>query len=188
MNCYITIIGPRDKKKEYPNSIVINTTSCSSDFGKGLSPFYLGPCNLYDGWISKTVENAWQYSKVYEKHATDGEPNDGYWNWAYSGWNSSKGERYPMGKGAKPLYSLWNGEKLNYIEARRKIYIPVYSEAARKSEAYKQLKDLYDSGENLVMWDFDGYETNLEMEEIINNTKHSMGHAFVLKWMLEGKI
>lgn len=184
----ITIIGPKDKKKEYPNSIVINTTSCSSDFGKGLSPFYLGPCKLYDGWVSKTVENAWQYSKVYEKYTTDGEPNDGYWNWAYSGWNSSKADRYPMGKGIKPLYSLWNGVKLNYIEARRKIYIPVYSEAARKSDAYKKLEEMYNEGIDLVLWDFDGRGTKETMEEIITNNTYSLGHAFVLKFMLEGKI
>lgn len=184
----ITVTGPKDKKKEYPNALVVNTTSCSKDFGKGLSPFLLGPCTLYDGWVSKTVENAWQYSKVYHKHTTNGEPNDGYWLWAYSGWNAKQADRYPMGKGEKPAYSLWNGEKLSWIEARRKIYIPVYSEAARKSDAYKRLKEIYDDGVDLVLFDFDGRRTKETMEEVVTNNTYSMGHAFVLKWMLEGKL
>lgn len=184
----IIIIGPRDNIKKYKSHMIINTTSCSNDFGKGLSPFFLGPCNLYDGWVSKTVENAWQYSKVYEKYATDGEPNDGYWLWAYGGWNSCKGERYPMGKGSKPLYSLWNGEKLDYIEARRKIYIPIYMEAAKRSEAFKQLETVYNNVEQLVLWDFDGRDTEESVEEIIMNKNKPMGHAFVLKWILQRRM
>lgn len=182
----IKIIGPRDKRDK--NSLVINTTSCSKDFGKGLSPFFLGPCNLYDGWISKTVENAWQYSKVYEKYTTNGEPNDGYWNWAYAGWNNKQAERYPMGKNTIPLYSLWNGEKLDYIDARKKIYIPLYEEAVRKTEAYRQLEQVYNDSDELTLWDFDGRGTEESVEEIINNKNKKMGHAFILKWMLEGKV
>jgi hypothetical protein len=40
---------------------VINTTSRSKDFGRGLSPFLVGPCNLYDGYVSKNAENGWQF-------------------------------------------------------------------------------------------------------------------------------
>ena len=86
----IRTIGPRTKKEDYSDSIVVNVTSCSTDFGKALSPFYLGPCKLYDDWVSKTMESAWQYSKVYSKHTTDGEPNDGYWYWASKGWSSAR--------------------------------------------------------------------------------------------------
>lgn len=38
----VNICGYRDKPK---NKLVINTTSRSTDFGKGLSPFFLGPVN-----------------------------------------------------------------------------------------------------------------------------------------------
>jgi len=33
-----------------------------------------------------------------------------------------------MGRGVKPLYSLWDGKKLGYIEARIAIYDPLYIE------------------------------------------------------------
>ena len=58
--------------KEYPNynnlpEGVINITSRSKTWTKGLSPFKLGPVDLWEGAPSKqslTVENAWQYSHV----------------------------------------------------------------------------------------------------------------------------
>jgi hypothetical protein len=34
-----------------------------------------------------------------------------------------------MGRGAKPEYSLWDGERLDYIEARKRIYAPLYARA-----------------------------------------------------------
>ena len=184
----IRTIGPRTKKADYSDSIVVNVTSCSTDFGKELSPFYLGPCKLYGGWVSKTMESAWQYSKVYQQYTTNGEPNDGYWYWASKGWSATRASRYPMGKGAIPLYSLWKGEHLSYIEARRKIYIPLYRDAAKKTDAFKHLKFLYKNDINIVLWDFDGYSTTKSMEEIISDPSRSMGHCFVLKWMLEGLI
>jgi hypothetical protein len=91
-----------------------------------------------------------------------------------------------MGKDAIPLYSFWAGKKYNYIEARRKIYIPLYRDAAKKTEAFSHLKMLHENGINLVLWDFDGYSTTNSMEEIILDPKKKMGHCFVLKWMLEG--
>lgn len=183
----IYVTGPRDKKKDWSHCLQINVTSHSTDIGKDLSPFFLGPCPLYDGWVSKNVENGWQYAKVYSKFTTDGEPNDGYFYWASKGWNSSRADRYPMGKGAIPEYSYWNGEKLDYITARKKIYIPLYSAAARKTNAYKHLAYLRDEMD-IVLWDFDGYETKNSQAQIMNDKNQNMGHAFVLKWMLEGTL
>lgn len=89
-----------------------------------------------------------------------------------------------MGKKARPMYSWWDGEKLGYIDARKRIYIPLYSEAARKTEAFNYLKKLVDNGEDIVLWDFDGRVTNQTMDEVINDPTASLGHAFVIKMML----
>ena len=35
-----------------------------------------------------------------------------------------------MGKGKIPLYSWWKGQKLDYINARKQIYVPLYSQVA----------------------------------------------------------
>ncbi len=185
----IFICGPNTKIPT--NAEVINVTSRSKDFGAGLSPFYLGPVNLYGGHVSKNVENAWQYAKVYERHVKDGEPTPEYFEWAKAGWNNSYAARYPMGKGAVPEYSYWDGQKLGYVEARKKIYYPLYCEAAARTESYQKLKDLYESLSNkftdLWLWDFDGFnhrELGWTLTDVINRPERKMGHGFCLAGML----
>jgi len=41
--------------------------------------------------LAKTMENAWQYSKVYSEHADEvGNPTQKYWDWAKAGWENPK--------------------------------------------------------------------------------------------------
>jgi len=179
------------------NGLIINTTSASDDkWSRGLSPFYLGPCDLYGGYVAKRMENGWQYSKVYPEFiGKEGNILPTYSTWAIAGWNSERAERYPMGKGAKPLFSIWMGKKYNYIQARRHIYIPLYAKAVVKTEAFATLKHKYEeclnSGIDLILTDFDAYDHNaigLSYEEVINNPKKKMGHAFVLAMLLENQL
>lgn len=183
----IKIIGPRDKK----DPKAINACSSSNNW-KGLSPFLIGPSELYDGMTSKNMENAWQYSKVYAAHAdSSGEPTEAYWQWAKMGWDKAWADRYPMGRGAIPLYSLWGGQKLGYIEARKTIYMPLYAKAVANTEAFRALKELYLKEGTVTLWDFDGYDylsLGMTLEEVLNEPTRKMGHAFVLAMLLEGKL
>jgi len=187
----VNVCGFRDTPKD---KTVINTTSRSTTWNRGLSPFFCGPVDLYDIYTAKNVENAWQYAKVYSEHidweSDDERPSESYFTWAQWGWNKTTADRYPMGKGRKPMYSYWNGEKLSYIEARRKIYAPIYAKAVEKTEAFAKLKEVYSSGEEIWLWDFDGYDfrsKGMTYEEVLLNEKRKMGHAFVLAMMLEGE-
>lgn len=188
----VKLIGPRDK--DHLNQIkmegltVINTTSRSNGWSRGLSPFFAGPVKLYGGYSARNVENAWQYSKVYSEHINQsGNPTDEYWTWANQGWNKSKADRYPMGKGRIPEYSYWDGEKLNYVEARKKIYVPLYIKAVAPSPAFKTLKKLYKEKRKIYLWDFDGYDylaMNKSLRDVINDPIHKTGHAFILAMLL----
>ena len=169
---------------------VIDTTSKADDWRQDLSPFSLGPCDLYDGHVSLTMENAWQFTKVYDRHTDeDGEPTKEYWPWAEAGWRDATAHRYPMGSGAIPEYSLWDCERLGYIEARKRIYGPLYAEAVQKTEGWRHLVGLYDSCEELYLRDWDGWSmVRHQMEslsQVLNNPRRKMGHAFVLKMLLE---
>ena len=105
---------------------------------------------MYDKYKSINIENAWQFAKVYEYYLEeDGTVGERYFNWAQDGWNDIKAHRYPMGKDAKPLYSIWDGEKLTYVEARKKIYIPLYSAAVKKTFAFGKLKTMHEEGQDL---------------------------------------
>ncbi len=171
---------------------LINTTSHSRNWSVGLSPFVLGPVWLYDDYEAKTVENGWQYSKVY-KPFTDkqGNPTDEYFKWAKKGWDSTYANRYPMGKGNKPLYSYWEGKKLGYIDARKEIYIPLYALSVIQSDAFKRLKQYHESGKDIILLDFDGYDhkkLGMSYDDVINDETKTMGHAFIIAMLLENFI
>lgn len=187
-NIKIHVCGPRDAPKD--GSMVINTTSRSTNWSKGLSPFFLGPVKLYGDYVSKNVENGWQYSKCFSQHADEnGNPTADYFLWAQNGWNNSWANRYPMGKGAKPICSYWDGRKLDYISARKEIYIPLYKQGVENTDAFGQLKEIAGK-EEIWLWDFDGYNyeaLGMTIDEVINCREKKMGHAFALVMMLEGK-
>lgn len=170
----------------------INTTSRSKTWSIGLSPFYLGPIELYDGSIGQNFENIWQFSKAYQCFVNeDGSIKPEYWKWRRAGFNQIKAERYPMGKGAVPLFSFWDDKRLSYVDARKQIYIPLYKEAVEKTKAYARLKEEYDKYDNLLLWDFDGYDRKrlgMSFDDVINCETRKMGHALVLEMMLEGYI
>jgi len=185
----IRIAGPRFPAPA--SARVVNTTSHSTDLGRGLSPFMLGPVELYGGRTAEVFENAWQYAKVYKQHTFNGEPTEAYWSWAEAGWANPRAVRYPFGRGAKPLYSLWDGRKLGYIEARKEIYIPLYRRLVADTPAFETLRKLAETGEELWLWDFDGYDymhLGMTLDEVVNCEERKMGHAFVLAMMLEGKL
>lgn len=168
---------------------VVSTVCNSVGMWQQLSPFILGPCEMYQGIISRNMENAWQFSKVYKEHLIKGSKISlRYWKWAQQGWNDEKGHRYPMGKGAVPEFSLWGDRRLGYIEARKVIYGPLYYRAVKKTEAWKRLKKLYKESEQIVLLDYDAYhhhELGMSLTDVLNNPKKKMGHAFVLAMMLQ---
>jgi len=185
----IYVIGPNVKISE--DIPIINTTSRALSWSKSLSPFYCGPIDLYDGYVSINFENAWQFSKVYEYYVDNGEPGDRYFNWAKNGWNDVKAHRYPMGKGVAPLYSYWAGEKLSYIDARKKIYIPLYSKAVQKTSAFEKLKKVYESNKDIALWDFDAHNLisgTFDYLKLWDNPNIKIGHAYVLAMLLENII
>lgn len=177
---------------DIPNEYIkINTTSHSNTTSKKLSPFFLGPVLVEPiigkVFTSENFENAWQYSKQYEKY----EDINKYLEWAAAGFKSKKADRYPMGNGAKPMHSLYKGQKLGYIESRFKIYAPLYEECVLKyaKDEFDKIKELYDSGKKIALFDFDGYGYHLadmKLEDVIYNDKKKMGHSFILIGMITG--
>lgn len=176
---------------------VIDCTSKAKDkIMTSVSPFYLGPIECYDGLIANRFENVWQYSKVYPNMADEnGNPTCSYFGWRDDGFKSDTANRYPIGKGAKPLYSYWkigeNYYKLGYIQARKLIYIPLYAKAVVKTAGFARLQELVKQGYNLALADYDGYDNdafNMNIKQVVENPNKVMGHAFILKMLLDGLI
>ena len=199
------------RRPKPPGYLLVNVTSqSSSPIWRQLSPMLLGPTLFTTPrgvMRAANVENAWQYSKVYAVGPAgqpfvdaSGEPNDAYYSWARAGWESPAAVRFPMGRGARPLYSIstaagggaaaGDGGHLGYVESRRRMYAPAYAAAAEASPAYAALLDLYRSGTPIGLVDFDGWDhvgQGYSLAEALREPRVKFGHAFVLAGMLTGE-
>ena len=162
----------------------------------------------YDALVSQTFERAWQCSKVFAGFAdSSGNPLPEWFAWRDRMWADASNDdhmaiRFPAGKenanAKKTLYSYWkvDGEfkRLGYIDARKHIYLPLYAKAVVKTEAYRRLVELRDSGKNLMLIDFDGYNPwhphygFTSYNDVIHCPLLKMGHGFVLAMLLDGVI
>lgn len=212
----IRIVGKRgkgtveeqlDEAAKGVDFIRVDCTSHNPDpvMREGLSPFYLGPVECFDGLVAEKFENAWQFSKVPKKWGSfdekgandpvyaplrttpfvgaDGEPNAAYFKWRDTGFADPAAHRFPLGGAGKLWhYSYWkvDGEykHLGYISARKYIYIPLYAKAVVKTEAYRRLVALRDSEKCLLILDFDGYNRHLPR---YNFTYNDVIHCPLLK-------
>ncbi len=172
--------------KSPPGVVVVDTTSSSSKYS-GLSPFVLSAPPAV------RFENLWQFSKVYE-HQWDEilkKPNKYWHEWRDSGYSNLRAYRYPMGKSRVPVCSWWDGVALDYIEARKQIYMPEYAKNVIKTDSYKKLLDLYAFGVDIVLLDYDAYDheaLGMTLIDVANNRERKMGHAFVLLMLLTGQL
>lgn len=224
-----------DNKMLYPSyegftSIVVMMKTHSKWYP--LSPYFLKDDN---GCI---LENIWQFSKCYEivpktcerksrfdntivwEHPLEthidknGNITDDYWKWREKGINNLEPIRYPVGfkHRHKCKFALTNdGTKLNYIEARKKIYLHLYGDFVRSEKQYDELSDRLDKGEKLLIIEIDGphqeslsyykdvYGVNDDFIEqntmlvndenikiMLNDEKHPFGHGYCLAMALLG--
>lgn len=208
------------------NFTIIVVMTKSSKYGM-LSPYEL---KTDDGVL---LENDWQFRKVYEEIPKSKQYYSQYdktviwdyheelhydikedkilpefYKWQEKGFKCKYAIRYPVGQHHrhKCLFSLSdNGKRLNYIESRKKTYLPKYVKAVIKTKEWKQLKDRLYNGENLLIVEVDGphseslqyykekynvddnfiqYDTieinKKNMEIMLNDDKHAFGHGYCL--------
>jgi hypothetical protein len=224
------ILNCNDYKKfnridELKNFTLIVVMTASSKYGI-LSPYQLKTEN---GVI---IENYWQFSKVYEKVPKSKQfysqfdktviwehPEEkhydvkeekllpAYYKWQEKGFKCKYAIRYPVGRyhRHKCLFSLYEGDKLDYIESRKKIYLPEYMKSVIKHPKWKELKDRLYNGENLLILEVDGphqeslqyYKDKYKVEDdfienetiivnrknmkiMLNDGKHAFGHGYCL--------
>lgn len=150
-----------------------------------------------------------------------------YWNWRKKGFMCQEPIRYPNGYNDRHdcKFALWpaedqssrgerfvlapNGtwyEKLNYIEARKKIYCALYIDSCREHPEFLKLKAMIDSGKKLNIVEVDGPNmswyrqspikssivgnsliiTETVIKYLINDPAHPFGHGYVIAALLLG--
>lgn len=173
----------------------INTTSRSKmEWSRALSPFFLGPVRVPGNGltIAQNVENGWQYSKCYKDQWDEEsqQPLADWYEWRNTGFDKKSADRYPKGKGVKPVCSWTSLDgKLGYIQARKRLYIPMYADCVVKTDAYQALKRIYKKYGEIYLWDFDAYDHHalgMSWQDVIECETKTMGHAFVLGMLLDG--
>ena len=207
----------------YLDFVRFDVTSCNRDPAvvRDLSPLYIGPVVSSDGIVATTFENLWQYGKVYPRiYDADGrivagvdaagDPTPAFWDWRRRFYETKqeKGDRHPAFPSSVRhrdcRYMVFfekdeNGvpqlKKLNYVESRKKIYIPEYAKLVVGTDTFKRLQDMVAAGTKLALCDFDAwnyYGSNLDQDvtikDVVNNPAYKVGHGYVLKMLLEGDI
>lgn len=152
---------------------------------KDVSPFYLGDIKSPDGLTAHIFEHYWQASKVFPCHVDEkGNIKDEYWKWREQWFskekvtnkNESRRPHSLLGyKDEDCLFSVFynNGvwERLSYVDARKRIYIPEYAKLVVNTPSYKWLEKLHKEGKKIALVDFDGYNYYFDQakEKLYNN-------------------
>ena len=166
----------------------LDVTSRNTKLRNYLSPFFLGPVNTPDGMTANLVENLWQFGKVYPQLADEnGNPTEEFFQWRYMGFSDNKAHRHTLP--GKPLYHWWNGERLGYIESRKRVYIPVFTMAImQRPDVIRQLKQYLEQGGKVAIRDFDGFNfkaNGFDYESFVNYDKKILGHGHVIAMIME---
>ncbi len=165
-------------EKEYPNAVIVDVTSKGELPMLKFSPFYpIGgiPIPYSDNVLAESVEGVWQGLKVFE----DGNVDESKFKIT-----SMKGIKRTVRKFGTPKghrKGIKGDELLDYITARKLIYLPVYKWVL-DNKLKKEIDELkrIEKTNRLILLD---YETNGDVE----NPKKPLSHAQLIKMRIEGK-
>lgn len=163
--------------KKYPDAILADVTSGAKDGLRKLSPFYPHggiPVPFSEGYTATCVEAVWQGLKVFEGSDVDTSlfQND-----------TMKGLKRTVRRFGKPLghrNGVHGNELLDYIEARKQIYIPTYKWML-ENKVYDIIERLREASKTKTIVLLD-YDTNADVE----NAKKPLSHASLIKAYAEG--
>lgn len=189
----------KDPRPRIDYYMAVNVCSSSTGWSKGLSPMILGPVEHnekdYNGSLLPTatcIENLHQGVKGYDIDLDDkGNLLPSYYERKHRIFTSKKGIRHPVpninkeGNKSMCLFSFVNGERLTYMEARKKVYCPLYAKMVVKSEAFARLSHMMNKGYNILLLDYDGYPVDsTTLEAAFNDISRPFGHGHVLYCIL----
>lgn len=159
----------------------------------------------YSRWDNRVI---WQHES--EKHHDKSGILPAYWLWREKLMKNKFAVRYPVGfhHRHKCLFSIKDqntNKKLNYIEARKQIYLPEYCRLVREQKKFHELKKRLENGENLLIIEVDGphqesmdyYRENYGVDKkfiqrdtviandenlhiLLNDDTHPFGHGYCL--------
>ena len=176
------VVESRRKKlegilKRYPGAVIADVTSKATDALVKLSPFYPHgdiPVPFTEGMTAMSVEGVWQGLKVFANSDVDVSVfyNDTMKN--------IKRTTRKYGKTLGHRKGVYGTELLNYIDARKEIYIPTYKWVLENkvNHIINRMK-IASETKTIVLLD---YEVNSD----IDNPAKPLSHAYLIKAYIEG--
>ena len=163
--------------KKHPGAILADVTSKATDDLIKLSPFYPHgniPIPFSGGMTATCVEAIWQGLKVFEDNDVDIHLFKN---------GTMKNIKRSVRKNGKPLghrKGVNGNELLDYIEARKQIYIPTYRWMLENkvSSIIERMKEASKT-KTIILLD---YNTNQD----VNDASKPLSHAFLIKAYIEG--
>jgi len=178
----IFIENKKKKKKTldklYSNAVLVDVTSKGKEPFLKLSPFYPHgniPVPFTKNIYSYSVEGIWQGLKVFEHQDIDPK------KFMIKNMKNIKRSRKKFGTPIGHRKGVYGNELLNYVIARKQIYIPTYKWVL-KNRTYIEIEHLtlIALKQDLVLLDF---ETNLD----VKNITKPFSHAAIIKMVIEKK-
>lgn len=195
MSVYIASMNLRGKWATHPDvDIVVNVTSAQAKLNINRTTFSPMQHNKYKGFWN--FEHYWQAGKVWDHISHD----DSYKWWKAQ---TTPKRRLPNSRGKRILYGKYKGirvngrSKLNYITARKYVYVREYYQLIKKKAQLLHLRTLVREGKSMVVYDFDGprdkdnnpicLEVTREMlKKKINDPIHPFGHGYIVAGLIRG--
>lgn len=161
----------------------------------------------------------WEHG--HETHYENGLVTEAYWKWREKGMACEYPVRYPVGKSVhnrgKCICSLAETKEkgiyeiLDYIDSRKKLYIPEYIRLVKDKPQFLELKQRLKAGENLLIIEVDLVQDSMlpfyrekygveddwikngsllvnkeNLEILVNEPKYRCGHGIALSMALSG--
>ena len=166
-----------DIEAQYPDAMIIDVTSHAQDEFVKFSPFYPNggiPVPFTEGLVAVSVEGIWQGLKVFEDADIDTRM------FSKRDMKNMKRTTTKFGRCLGHRKGVHGEELLEYIEARKKIYLPCYKWVLEnKLQKLVTAVRVISKNKPVVLLD---YNTNPD----VNNPKKALSHASLIKAYIEG--
>ena len=200
MNVQIRVVGPKDECPQGGIRLTVSSRAPVLNPAGWRDLWLLSPFSLvqpdgievpgFGGVRSKTVENAWQFLKVW--------PGEMGWQKeeALEVFRSDCAIRYPRGRGKHAIAHYWyeTGELLDYVTARLRIYLPLYLEFLELPDRMRVVERLrkHAASQAIYIWDFDSYDISrtdiTNPFDVVFNTAKPFAHAFIVAFAVRGEV
>ena len=195
----IKVCGPKDMFTEDTLKLSLTSHAAAINPIGWKDLWLLSPFSLVKGRVivpgmkgktSKTVENVWQFLKVWQgEEQWDKET-------ALAAFDSDCAMRFPRGKGAKHRGLFWGetGEILDLVVGRFRIYFKAYCQMLSMPDRQEIINRIRIEAQKrpVVIWDYDSYDFEKEglskLFETIKYTQRSFAHAFICEMAIRNQL